>query len=91
MAIIILIHKVDIAFHTFFPLSELKHSFPLFQKTKSVQNTQTTKTSTVAPEQAKAPQPAAKPASAKPAGAAKTAEGDENFDYSDFEIEDESI
>ena len=39
----------------------------------------------------KAPAPARKPAS-KPAGAEKQApEGDENFDYSDFEIEDESI
>ena len=61
------------------------------QKPKSVHNAQATKTATVAPAQAKAPQPATKPAGAKPAGAAKPAEGDENFDYSDFEIEDESI
>ena len=61
------------------------------QKPKSVQNTQATKTASVAPAQAKSPQPATKPVGAKPAGAAKPAEGDENFDYSDFEIEDESI
>lgn len=45
----------------------------------------------VAPAPAKAATPAAKKVAAKPTANAKPAEGDENFDYSDFEIEDESI
>lgn len=45
----------------------------------------------VAAPAAKATAPAAKKVAAKPTAGAKPAEGDENFDYSDFEIEDESI
>ncbi len=45
----------------------------------------------VAPAPAKAVAPTAKKATAKPVADAKAPEGDENFDYSDFEIEDESI
>lgn len=63
------------------------------QKAKGAENAQeTTPTPATAktPTPAKAQQPATKPTGAKPAGA-KPAEGDENFDYSDFEIEDESI
>ena len=64
------------------------------QKTKGAESAQTTTApvSAAAPSHtpAKAQQTASKPAGVKPAGA-KPAEGDENFDYSDFEIEDESI